>query len=81
MHFPRLFAVYPVHDRRPQLKPRQLVAPKPLAKADHARAARQLFLISFNLHAATLPSPVGQMLSNRNYFSNDTSLNFPNRIA
>jgi hypothetical protein len=39
-----------------------------LAKADHFRAAHRLLIINFNLHATTLPTPVGQMLSNLNYF-------------
>jgi hypothetical protein len=45
------FAGNPGHARGPQLKAPQLVAPTPLAKADHFRAARPLFLMNSNLHA------------------------------
>jgi hypothetical protein len=53
----RFFAANPVYGHVPQLKPRQLVAPKPLAKAGHPRRARQPFIILFKLHARHFTSP------------------------
>jgi hypothetical protein len=53
----RFFAVIPVYCSGKHLKPRQLVAPEALAKADRFRPARQLSIINLNLHARHFISP------------------------